>query len=111
MVGHTDDVAAELRHIGVILSSSTRESFHVALAEGVASGALPVVRDWPLLSAYGGPHGLWPDDWIVATPEDAARRVHDAVGAGWRPGDVSLATALPDPAHAGMLARRVIRGI
>jgi glycosyltransferase involved in cell wall biosynthesis len=111
LIGQSDDVASELRHIGVILSSSTRESFHVALAEGVASGALPVVRDWPLLAAYGGPRGLWPDGWIVATPPDAAQRIRDAVAGGWAPGEDSLAGSLPDPAHAGRLARRVIRGI
>jgi hypothetical protein len=30
------------------------------------------VRDWPTLSRYGGPHGVWPDDWVVRTPQEAA---------------------------------------
>ena len=75
VVGQVDDVAAELVNVGVIMSSSTRESFHFGLAEGVASGALPVVRDWPNLVPFGGAHGTWPDEWIVETAEQAAQRI------------------------------------
>ncbi|WP_227022926.1 glycosyltransferase family protein [Actinomadura rubrobrunea] len=41
------DVAAWLRRIGFVLSTSDDESFHLAPAEGMASGAVPVVRNWP----------------------------------------------------------------
>jgi glycosyltransferase involved in cell wall biosynthesis len=76
LVGHTDDVPDALRRIGVILSTSVRESFHCALVEGAASGAVPVVRDWPFFAGY--PHSartLFWEDWVVATPEQAADRV------------------------------------
>ncbi|UYG01950.1 hypothetical protein OCT51_12115 [Halomonas sp. LR3S48] len=39
------DVAAWLRKIGIILSVSDLESFHMALAEGIASGAYPLLWD------------------------------------------------------------------
>jgi hypothetical protein len=75
-VGRTEDVPGALKEIGVILSTSVRESFHCALVEGAASMAVPVVRDWPFFA--GRPHGprtLFPAEWVVDTPEQAAKRV------------------------------------
>lgn len=74
--GHSDDVPGVLENIGAVLSSSVRESFHAAVVEGAASGAVPVVRDWPFFA--GRPHGartLFPVDWVVDTPEQATERV------------------------------------
>lgn len=70
---HTDDVPAVLEPVGVVLSSSVRESFHMGLVEGVASGALPVVRDWPFFP--GAARRLFPADWVVGTPAEAAARI------------------------------------
>ncbi len=70
---HTDDVPAALQEVGVVISSSVRESFHMGLVEGVASGALPVVRDWPFFP--GAARRLFPEDWVVDTPEQAAERI------------------------------------
>ncbi len=72
----TDDVAHCLTDIGVILSSSVRESRHLAVVEGAASGAVPVVRDWPFFS--GQEHGArtaYPPEWVAADPEEAAHRI------------------------------------
>ncbi|MGP5048350.1 glycosyltransferase [Glutamicibacter ardleyensis] len=41
------DIASWYRKIGVVLSPSTRESFHLAPVEGMAGGAVPVVWDRP----------------------------------------------------------------
>ncbi|WP_230686418.1 glycosyltransferase family protein [Catellatospora vulcania] len=74
--GQTADMPAALREVGVILSTSVRESFHCALVEGAASGAVPVVRDWPFFA--GGPSSartLFPADWMADTPEEAAKRI------------------------------------
>ncbi|MEV5472907.1 glycosyltransferase [Streptomyces sp. NPDC052207] len=86
-MGHTDDVPAALTDVGVILSSSVRESFHCGLVEGTASGALPVVRDWPFFAALQhGARTLFPPDWVVSTPEEAAQRILALTGAeeSWR---------------------------
>ncbi len=69
------DVPAVLRRVGVIVSSSARESFHLALVEGAASGAVPVVRDWPLFAGVGGPADLFPAEWVTPTPQQAAARI------------------------------------
>jgi glycosyltransferase involved in cell wall biosynthesis len=78
VVGASDDVPGELTRIGALVSSSTRESFHLAVAEAAASGARVAVREWPTLSRYGGPHGVWPDDWVVRTPQQAAALLSSA---------------------------------
>ena len=75
-IGQTDDVPSALSEIGVILSSSVRESFHAAVVEGTASGAVPVVRDWPFFAHRPtGARSLYPADWVVSTPLEAAERV------------------------------------
>jgi glycosyltransferase involved in cell wall biosynthesis len=74
------DVAAWLRRVGFVLSTSDDESFHMAPAEGMVSRAVPVLRHWPgaetiydLRWIHRGPAemaaaiaGLGPDDWRLA---------------------------------------------
>ncbi|MBL5974866.1 MAG: glycosyltransferase [Candidatus Leucobacter sulfamidivorax] len=76
-LGHRDDLPDVLREVGFILSTSRVEGAPVSLLEGIASGAIPVVRDWPIVRAIGGAAALYPAEWIVETPEDAARRILD----------------------------------
>ncbi|MGB3762006.1 MAG: hypothetical protein WA966_02210 [Ornithinimicrobium sp.] len=75
IVGPTDDVARHLRGAGIILSSSFREGWHLGLIEGIASGAVPVVRDWPMLAGRGGAASLYPHEWVVADLDEADRRI------------------------------------
>ncbi|MFI7078683.1 glycosyltransferase family 1 protein [Micromonospora sp. NPDC049903] len=85
--GRTEDVPGALTDVGVILSTSVRESFHCGLVEGAASGAVPVVRDWPFFA--GRAHSartLFPNDWVVSTPQEAAERILDVTASEetWR---------------------------
>lgn len=75
MLGQRDDVPQVLRRVGYILSTSVLESFHQAVVEGVASGAVPVVRDWPEVKGLGGAASVYPGEWLVNTPVEAAERV------------------------------------
>ena len=109
------DVAAWLRRIGFVLSTSDDESFHVALAEGMASRAVPVLRHWPgaetiydmrwihrgpaqmaaAIMAYEGE-----DDWRVAGNEAHAQTAAFGLGrvcGAWR----GLLTTDLDPAVPG----------
>lgn len=75
-LGQTHDVSGALAQVGVILSSSVREGSPCAVVEGVASGAVPVVRNWPFFA--GKPHSartLYPDEWVVDTPKQAVERI------------------------------------
>lgn len=72
-IKYTEDVPGVLEQVGVIMSTSFRESFHIGLVEGAASGAVPVVRDWPFFP--GAPRQLFPEEWVVNTPEQAAERI------------------------------------
>ena len=63
------DVAGWFRSVGTILSVSEDESFHLAPAEGMASGTLPVVWNWP------GSDGIYAERWIVSSIAEAAAAV------------------------------------
>ncbi|MFF5214464.1 glycosyltransferase family 1 protein [Micromonospora sp. NPDC000442] len=85
--GPTNNVPKVLTDIGVILSSSVREGCHCGLMEGAASGAVPVVRDWPFFA--GRPHSartLYPQDWVIGSPEEAVERILATTGTdqAWR---------------------------
>ncbi|MFB9331398.1 glycosyltransferase family 1 protein, partial [Actinoplanes octamycinicus] len=74
--GQTDDVPGALTEVGVVLSSSVRESFHLGLIEGAASGAVPVVRDWPFFAGQrAGARSIFPAGWVVRDPAEAVRRI------------------------------------
>lgn len=76
-VGFTRELAPHLAAAGFVLSTSRRESFGLGLVEGAASGAVPVVRNWPIFASLDGARGLFPQDWVVDTVEDAARRIRE----------------------------------
>ena len=81
------DVAAWLRRVGFVLSTSDDESFHVAPAEGMASRAVPVLRHWP------GAETIYEMRWIHRGPAQMAAAILAlADEAAWR--------AAGDQAHA-----------
>lgn len=63
------DVASWLRRIGFLLSTSDNESFHLAPAEGMASGAVPAILDWP------GADTIYEARWIHRSTDAMARSI------------------------------------
>jgi glycosyltransferase involved in cell wall biosynthesis len=59
------DVAEWFPKIGFILSTSEREGSHQAVAEGMASGSLPIIRNW------AGADHLYPDRFVFSTLDKA----------------------------------------
>lgn len=59
-----------LKKIGYILSVSDFESFHLAPAEGMASGAVPVIVEWD------GADTIYPKKYIHGSTMAAAEKVH-----------------------------------
>ena len=62
----TGDLPAFFQQAGFVLSTSESEGHQVALAEGAASGAVPVIVDRP------GASEQYPRRWVHRTPTDAA---------------------------------------
>ncbi|MGJ9402583.1 glycosyltransferase [Arthrobacter sp. KK5.5] len=56
--GHGNDMEQWYEKIGVVLSVSDFESFHLTLADGAAAGALPVSLAWP------GSEAIYPSHWL-----------------------------------------------
>lgn len=65
------DMARWLRGIGHILSTSDEEGSHTSVTEGMASGAVPVVRPWP------GASELYGEEWISPSLADAVATLLD----------------------------------
>ncbi|QNP41431.1 glycosyltransferase [Lysobacter solisilvae (ex Woo and Kim 2020)] len=61
-----NDVHHWLQMVGSILSPSDFESFHMAVSEGAASGAIPVVWSWE------GASEIYPEFPLVGSAEEAA---------------------------------------
>jgi hypothetical protein len=98
VVGQTDAVARHLREVGIILSCSWREGLHLGLVEGVASGAVPVVREWPLLADRRAASALYPRSWVVPDLHTADRRIAEL-------SDPTLWAATADRAAAELRAQ------
>lgn len=70
------DVASWLRRIGFVLSTSDGESFHLAIAEGMASGAVPCLIDWP------GADTIYDRRWIHRSTDAMAVSIASMVHEG-----------------------------
>lgn len=68
---HGDDVAAWFQRCGFLLSTSDHEGSHQAVAEGMAAGCVPVIRNWH------GADTLYPVGHIFGSADQATQRVAD----------------------------------
>ena len=72
-----DDMAAWYRKIGVVLSLSDFESFHLTLPDGAASGALPASLAW------AGADQIYPTSWLHADAGELAGFIGSLDDASW----------------------------
>lgn len=75
ILGVRPDVPDILASAGLVVSASNGEGTHESVAEGLATGCPPVIRDWPDARAYGGAASVYDTDWVVADVDGAVRRV------------------------------------
>lgn len=73
---HGNDVQEWFSKIGFLLSTSDHEGSHQAVAEGMASGAIPVIRNWD------GADQLYPAKYVFASIVDALDLIKKWNGAG-----------------------------
>jgi glycosyltransferase involved in cell wall biosynthesis len=69
--GFGSDVSDWFSKIGFILSTSDFEGSHQAVAEGMAAGAIPVIRDWT------GAGLLYPERYVFSTVDQAVAAIRD----------------------------------
>ncbi|NQV03756.1 MAG: glycosyltransferase [Bacteroidia bacterium] len=67
---HGRDVQEWFQKIGFILSTSDHESFHLSIPEGMASGAIPVIRNWE------GARELYPEKYIFEDLQGAVNTIY-----------------------------------
>ena len=77
---HGDDMADWYEKIGIVLSVSDFESFHLTLADGAAAGAMPVSLAWP------GSDQIYPTSWLAASVPDMVQKIASAnsTSESWR---------------------------
>lgn len=63
------DISEWLTDIGIILSTSDLEAFHLAPMEGMASGATPIVFNWD------GADLIYPEELIVTSVDEAVEKI------------------------------------
>lgn len=73
--GYTKDIPSALENIGYVLSCSRREGTHEAVLEGMATGAVPVIRRWPMVKALGAPETTYPDLTYFDTVDEAVEQI------------------------------------
>lgn len=94
------DMGNWLRKIGYVLSPSSDESFHLAPAEGMASGCLPVIWDRP------GARGIFGNEWIFNDSTSAA----DFIRQTGLDDELLIAQKKSAQDYVGRFDRRVVEG-
>ncbi len=86
------DVPAWLRTIGWVVSTSEDESFHLGPAEGMASGAVPLIRPWP------GADKVYPFEWLLPDTAAMVRRTLEigATEQSWKTSGARAKTQILD---------------
>lgn len=76
--GYTSEINKWYGEVGYILSTSWREGSHESFIEGMLTGAVPILRDWPMMAPFGAPASVFPGLPRSATPREAADVVRGA---------------------------------
>jgi len=71
---HGNDIPEWFSKIGFLLSTSEHEGSHQSVAEGMASGTIPVIRNW------AGAAKLYPPEFVVSSADAAAELIQKEHG-------------------------------
>ena len=78
LIEFQEEIQQSLVECGFILSTSLREGSHEALVEGMSSGCIPVLRNWPHVSNFNGAKKMFPIVSPIDTPAEAAKQILEA---------------------------------
>ncbi|AND73247.1 MULTISPECIES: glycosyltransferase [Enterococcus] len=70
---HGSDIADWFKKIGYLLSTSDYEGSHVAVSEAMASGTVPIIRNWK------GAETIYPEEFIQPTVEKMVEKIEQVV--------------------------------
>ncbi|GAB3752313.1 hypothetical protein GCM10027591_00170 [Zhihengliuella somnathii] len=96
------DMTDFYRRIGVALSTSDFESFHLTLADGAASGAVPMSLAWP------GVEDIYPGEWAY---DDVAAMAADLLAVADRPQEFAERGAAARDAARGFSRSAVVHSL
>ena len=106
--GHGADVPAWLQRTGWVLSVSEDESFHLAPAEGMAAGSVPLILGWP------GADGVYDSRFVADRESELVERVLTATMEGtWAAASRDARDAFPAEFDLPAVAERwacLVRG-
>ena len=80
--GFTDKLEGAITEIGYILSLSGREGTHESIIQSMASGCIPLIVNWPVVSKYGGPKNIFDEKWIINDAREAADKILEIQNTG-----------------------------
>lgn len=96
--GFGSDMEDWYAQVGVVISVSDFESFHLTIADGAASGALPVSVAWD------GADLIYPLEWLVADIEDMASKIE-----AWNGKDNGYSQYISENFDADLVADRIFQ--
>jgi glycosyltransferase involved in cell wall biosynthesis len=67
--GFGDDMKQWYQKIGFVLSTSDFESFHLTVADGAASGSIPIILKWE------GSDSIYPKEWSLKNEIEASNKI------------------------------------
>ena len=110
--GWVKDMPRWFEDKGLVISTSLFESFHYSIAEGMASGVLPLIHDW-----YGADM-LYPREYLFSDPDECLRLLkrleqsqHDQLRKANREHIIRRFNAADKAAELSVLLRQVAGGM
>ncbi len=67
--GFGKDMPQWYQKIGFVLSTSDFESFHLTIADGASSGAIPIILKWE------GSDEIYPEEWSMKNVDEAVKKI------------------------------------
>ena len=83
--------------VGIVISVSDFESFHLTIADGAASGSLPVSIAWD------GADLIYPDEWLVSNIDEMAEVIRS-----WNGKDNGYSQFIKDNFESDLVADRIL---
>lgn len=67
--GYDKNMSKWYQKIGFVLSTSDFESFHLTIADGASSGAIPIILKWE------GSDEIYPEEWSLKSVDEAVKKI------------------------------------